>query len=140
MEAAREAGVADPGHGMGCAFADYDNDGDADLYLTNYGANVMYRNEGDGRYREVPGQAGAADTAWSTGSTFFDYDNDGDLDLYVANYVRYDLAFAGRTWKPICPSRGGPRKKASRPTPIRGTSPAPRTTCSATRAAAVSAP
>ena len=96
VEAARDAGVDDPGHGMGCAFADYDNDGDADLYLTNYGANVMYRNEGDGRYRDVTGQAAVGDTTWSMGSTFVDYDHDGDLDLYVANYVHYDLAYAGK--------------------------------------------
>ncbi|MCY3735415.1 MAG: CRTAC1 family protein [Gemmatimonadaceae bacterium] len=111
VEAAARAGVDDPGHGMGCAFADYDNDGDADLYLTNYGANVMYRNEGDGRYREVPGQAGAADTAWSTGSTFFDYDNDGDLDLYVANYVRYDLAYVEGDLEAYLPaSRSAPEE------------------------------
>ena len=103
VEAAGDAGVDDPGHGMGCAFADYDNDGDADLYLTNYGGNVMYRNEGDGRYRDVTGQAGAADTTWSTGSAFVDYDNDGDLDLYVANYVRYDLAFAGKDLEAYLP-------------------------------------
>ena len=94
VEVARDAGIDDPGHGMGCAFADYDNDGDADLYLTNYGANVMYRNEGDGRYRDVTDQAAVGDTIWSMGSTFTDYDNDGDLDLYVANYVHYDLSYA----------------------------------------------
>ena len=71
-EVARDTGVDHPGHGMGCAFADYDNDGDADLYLTNYGANVMYRNEGDGRYRDLTDQATVVDTAWSVGSTFFD--------------------------------------------------------------------
>ena len=110
VEAAREAGVDDPGHGMGCAFADYDNDGDADLYLTNYGANVMYRNEGDGRYRDVT-EASAADTTWSTGSTFIDYDNDGDLDLYVANYVHYDLADAGKDLEAyLATSRSGPEE------------------------------
>ncbi len=110
VEAAREAGVDDPGHGMGCAFADYDNDGDADLYLTNYGANVMYRNEGDGRYRDVT-EASVADTTWSTGSTFIDYDNDGDLDLYVANYVHYDLADAGKDLEAyLATSRSGPEE------------------------------
>ena len=111
VEAAREAGVADPGHGMGCAFADYDNDGDADLYLTSYGANVFYRNEGDGRYRDVTGPAAAADTAWSTGSAFFDYDNDGDLDLYVVNYVRYDLAYVERELEAyLAASRSAPEE------------------------------
>ena len=103
--------MADPGHGMGCAFADHDNDGDADLYLTNYGANVFYRNEGDGRYVDITRQAAAADTAWSMGSTFFDYDNDGDLDLYVANYVRYDLAYVERDLEAYLPaSRSAPEE------------------------------
>ena len=84
-----EVGVDDEGYGMGCAAADYDNDGDLDLYLTNFGANVLYRNEGEGRYAEI--EAGVDDPSWSAGSAFFDYDNDGDLDLYVANYVDYDL-------------------------------------------------
>ena len=78
--------------GSGVGFVDFD--GDQDLYLTYYGANVMYRNEGDGRYRDVTDQAAVGDSSWSVGSTFVDYDNDGDLDLYVTNYVHYDLADA----------------------------------------------
>ncbi len=83
------AGVDDPGWGMGVTTADYDNDGDQDIYVTNFGANAFYRNEADGTYSEIAAVAGVADTAWSTGCSFADYDRDGDLDLYVSNYVDF---------------------------------------------------
>jgi enediyne biosynthesis protein E4 len=84
------AAAADSGYGMGAYAADYDNDGDQDLYLTNYGANTFYRNDG-GSFTDVTGLTGTGDTRWGTGAAFFDYDNDGDLDLFVANYVDVDL-------------------------------------------------
>jgi hypothetical protein len=85
----RQAGIeADgAGYGMGCCAGDYDNDGDLDLYVTNYGPNVLYRNNGDGTFTDVARQAGVDDPRWGTGCAFGDYDRDGDLDLYVANYV-----------------------------------------------------
>ena len=86
------AGVGDRGHGMGCVFGDYDNDGDADLYVTNFGSNILYRNNGDGTFSDVTEEAGVGDDQWSTGAIFGDYDRDGDLDLYVCNYVEYSLA------------------------------------------------
>ncbi len=87
-----KAGVGDQGHGMGCVFGDYDNDGDADLYVTNFGRNVLYRNNGDGTFGDVTEEAGVGDDRWGTGAIFGDYDRDGDLDLYVCNYVEYNLA------------------------------------------------
>jgi hypothetical protein len=72
---------------MGCAVGDYDNDGYPDLYVANYGANVLYHNEGGERFANVAHYAGVDDAHWSTSAAFFDYDNDGDLDLYVANYL-----------------------------------------------------
>jgi len=84
------AGVDGAGWGMGCVAADYDNDGDTDLYITNYGPNQLYRNEGDGRFADVTKIAGLGDSSWSTGAAFGDYDLDGDLDLYVANYLDFD--------------------------------------------------
>lgn len=85
------AGVADTGYGMGCSAGDYDNDGDADLFVTNFGPNALYRNEG-GRFTDITVAAiSASDSSWSTGSAFVDYDLDGDLDLYVANYLDYQF-------------------------------------------------
>ena len=99
-EVGAAAGVDDAGYGMGCAAADYDNDADLDLYLTNYGANVLYRNEGSGIFTDVTASAAVGDTSWSTSCAFLDYDNDGDLDLYVANYVHYELEYAARDLEP----------------------------------------
>jgi hypothetical protein len=103
---------------MGCAVADYDNDGDADLYITNFLApNQLYRNEGGGRFTDVSTQAGVGGPAgrWNTGATFGDYDRDGRLDLFVAGYVRMDpAALPEPADKPDCRHRGqvvncGPR-------------------------------
>ena len=95
------AGVGDTGWGMGCVAADYDNDSDADLYVTNYGTNRFYRNEGDGHFSEISGFAGVGDSRWSTGAAFGDYDLDGDLDLYVVNYVNFDPHLE-RENRPFC--------------------------------------
>jgi len=90
-EVTAEAGVADPeGYGMGVSVADYDNDGDWDLYVLNYGPNVLYRNNGDGTFTDVTEEAGLGDPQWSLSAAWLDYDRDGDLDVYVANYLRYD--------------------------------------------------
>ncbi len=85
------AGVAGGGYGMGCISADYDNDGDPDLYVTNFGQNRLYRNNGDGTFTDVTAQAGVGDPRWSVSASFGDLDRDGDLDLYVANYLDYAL-------------------------------------------------
>ena len=85
------AGVADTSYGMGCSAGDYDNDGDADIFVANFGTNVLYCNEG-GRFADVTAAAiPDSDHSWSTGSAFVDYDLDGDLDLYVANYLDYQF-------------------------------------------------
>lgn len=72
--------------GSGAAAADYDNDGDTDIYVTNDGANRLYRNDGTGRFVDVAAEAGVADTRNSSGAAWGDYDADGYLDLYVPNY------------------------------------------------------
>lgn len=90
-----EAGVSnDAGYGMGIAVADYDNDGDQDIYITNYGPNVLYRNEGDGTFTDATGEAGVGDIRWGAGAAFTDYDNDGLLDLFVVNYLVAPLDMA----------------------------------------------
>ncbi|MCA9289657.1 MAG: CRTAC1 family protein [Phycisphaerales bacterium] len=85
------AGVGDDGYGMGCATGDIDNDGDVDLFVTNVGANMLYRNAGDGTFAADP-DAVPRDERWNTSASFADYDGDGDLDLFVAAYVNYSLA------------------------------------------------
>ena len=77
------------GHGVACG--DYDNDGYVDIYVTNFGANRLYRNNGDGTFTDVTNKSGTGDSHWSSSATFFDYNSDGDLDLYVVNYLNYKL-------------------------------------------------
>ena len=90
-----QAGVGNvDGYGMGLAVADYDNDGDDDLFVTNYGENVLYRNEGDGTFRDVSYQADLSvprNPTFSTSAAFLDYDRDGHPDLYVCVYVEFDF-------------------------------------------------
>ncbi|MEE9227170.1 MAG: CRTAC1 family protein, partial [Acidobacteriota bacterium] len=89
VEVTGEAGVGDPGYGMGCTAGDYDNDGDTDLYVVNFGANVLYENLGNGRFREVTGPAGVGDSRWGASAAFADFDGDGNLDLFITNYLDY---------------------------------------------------
>ncbi len=84
------AGVGDKGFGFGSSAADFDRDGDLDLYVLNYGPNVFYRNNGDGTFTDISQESGLANPMWSLSSPWLDYDNDGDLDVYVANYLHYD--------------------------------------------------
>jgi len=87
-----EAGVGDTGYGLGVAVADYDADGDPDMYVGNFGANVMYRNNGDGTFTDVARQLGTAsadDRKVGAGACFLDIEGDGDLDLFVANYLEF---------------------------------------------------
>jgi hypothetical protein len=88
------AGFARGDYGMGAAVGDYDNDGDPDVYITNYGPNRLYRNNGNGTFTDVTARAGEGldDPRWSTSATFSDYDSDGDLDLFVANYVDFTVS------------------------------------------------
>ena len=88
-EVTAATGAGDTGYGLGCAAADIDNDGDDDLYVTNFGPNVLYRNDGgwpDGRFADITATAGVADGLFSSSSAFADVDNDGSVDLFVANY------------------------------------------------------
>ena len=85
------SGTGDQGYGMGCAAGDFDNDGDQDLYATNFGPNVLLSNDGSGRFADVTQTAGVGDGRWGTSTGFLDFDNDGDLDLFVANYVHFSL-------------------------------------------------
>ena len=92
------AGVGDTGFGMGCVAGDLDGDGDRDLFVTNYGPNRAYRNDGPDEngvphFTDVTEAAGLGDPAWGMGAALLDYDGDGRLDLYVGNYVRFDPSY-----------------------------------------------
>jgi hypothetical protein len=109
VDVTEEAGVGDPGFGLAVAVGDYDNDGYPDIYLSNFGRNVMYRNHGDGTFTEVAAANGtAADEPRKVGggTSFLDIDRDGDLDVFAANYVGYSCEERiHHTWRgmPIYP-------------------------------------
>jgi hypothetical protein len=77
-------------YGVSCSAADYDNDGDLDLFVGNYGPDLLYRNNGDGTFTDVSKEAGLTDDHWTLSGVWLDHDNDGDLDLYKATYLQYD--------------------------------------------------
>ena len=87
----REAGLAVEMYGLGCAAADYDNDGFDDIYVTCLGANRLFRNSGNGKFQDVTARAGVGDTSFSTSAIWFDYDKDGKLDLFVCNYIDWSI-------------------------------------------------
>jgi hypothetical protein len=89
-DVAGQAGVLGHGMGFGCSATDFDNDGDVDLYVLNYGPNEFFRNNGDGTFTDISAQSGLADPHWSLSAPWIDYNNDGLLDVYVANYLEYD--------------------------------------------------
>lgn len=99
------SGLGDTGFGTGAYFADVDNDGDLDCYLTNYGPNQLYINDGQGHFTAVPDAGGAQNTGWSTGAAFADINGDGFLDLYVANYAIFSPEIAEKKGK-LAPFHG----------------------------------
>ena len=98
--AAGDAG--DRGYGMGVAAGDVDRDGDVDLYVTNFGPDVLLRNNGDGSFTDITSESGLGHDGWGASAAFVDWDLDGHLDLAVTNYV---------DWMPSndlsCPGPGG---------------------------------
>jgi len=88
----RAAGLAVEMYGLGVAAADFDNDGDADLFVSAVGASRLFRNDGRGRFEDVTAKAGVGDPGFSTSALWFDYDRDGRLDLFVARYVEWSIA------------------------------------------------
>jgi hypothetical protein len=120
-----KAGIADPGWGQGVCVGDIDNDGNADVFITRWGQNALYRNQGNGTFREEARLRGLAtpQTRWSTGCAFVDFNRDGHLDLVVAHYVELDIAKTPRAgdksqciWKGLpvlCGPRGLPAETIS---------------------------
>jgi hypothetical protein len=114
------------GWGQACCVGDYNNDGKDDLFVTYYGQNVLYRNNGNGTFTDVTEKAGLMQPGpkirWNTGCTFVDYDRDGHLDLFVANYVDFDLKTARKPEDGPCTYKGmlvacGPPGTAGRAQP-----------------------
>ncbi|NOY37443.1 MAG: CRTAC1 family protein [Chlorobi bacterium] len=96
-EVSRKAGVDDPHWGMAAGAIDYDNDGDADLYVLNYGPNVFYRNNGDGTFSDITEKTGLRGPEklngfikWSIGVAFWDFNSDNRLDAMVGNFLAFD--------------------------------------------------
>jgi len=88
VDVTTRSATGDAGYGMGVAAADYDNDGYIDLFVANFGPNLLLRNQGDGTFGPVA-IGPPADDLWSVSAAWSDFDADGDLDLYVANYVDF---------------------------------------------------
>ena len=114
QDVTQAAGLANAGngnYGMGVAVGDYDNDGNADLYVTSYGKNILYHNNGDGTFTDVTPKAGVGGGGWSVSAGFFDYDNDGKLDLFVTRYMDWDAdhnKICGGDWHTYCPPNAFP--------------------------------
>jgi enediyne biosynthesis protein E4 len=109
IDVTQAAGLANAGngnYGMGVAVGDYDNDGYPDLFVTSYGKNILYHNNGDGTFTDVTAKAGVAGGGWSVSAGFFDYNNDGLLDLFVTRYMEWDAdhnKICGGDWHTYCP-------------------------------------
>jgi hypothetical protein len=111
-EQAGLASAGDSNYGMGVAVGDYDNDGFPDLFVTSYGKNILYHNNGDGTFTDVTSKAGVAGSGWSVSAGFFDYDNDGNLDLLVTRYMEWDTQHSkdcGGAFHTYCPPGEFPR-------------------------------
>ena len=91
VDVTKSSGLSGANYGMGVAIADYSQNGFPDIYVTNFGRNDLWRNQGDGTFEEVAESAGVADARWSISASFLDFDRDGKLDLFVADYVDFSI-------------------------------------------------
>ncbi len=91
VDVTSQARLAVETYGMGAAAADYDNDGDVDLFVTALARNFLYRNDGKGAFEDVTTKAGVGASDFSTSAAWVDYDKDGWLDLLIVNYVQWAI-------------------------------------------------
>ncbi len=98
-EVTDKAGVGgdEDSYGMAASAADYDNDGFVDLFVCNYGRNILYHNNGNGTFTDLTEKAGLSSSGWSVAAPWLDYNRDGLLDLFVADYLQYDKGEFQRT-------------------------------------------
>jgi hypothetical protein len=90
-EVTQKAGVQGPWYSMGITVGDFNNDGFPDIYVSNYGPNTLYQNNGDGTFKNITTTSNTGGgNRCSVGAVWLDYDNDGLLDLYVGNYLNFD--------------------------------------------------
>ena len=108
------SGTGDTGYGMAAAAGDIDNDGDADLYVANFGQDTLYRNNGDGTFTDITEAAGIDNDLWGIAAIYLDFDADGDLDIFVVNYLVYELSMPVTTFKGIV-GYGHPRSYEGTP-------------------------
>jgi hypothetical protein len=116
----KEAGIDDIHWTMAASAIDYDNDGNQDLYLLNYGPNVFYRNNGDGTFTDITESLGLAGpeklngfTKWSIGAVFWDHNNNGRLDVMVGNFLAFDPEYVSTAGPGIMPHPGEYKGQAS---------------------------
>jgi hypothetical protein len=101
-----EAGLREEAWGCGAAVADVENDGDLDLYVTNFGPDELWINDGKGKFTAAGASSGANDPRWGASATFLDFDRDGLVDLFVVNYLEFDRAKISPRGKDSCLYKG----------------------------------
>jgi enediyne biosynthesis protein E4 len=89
-----KAALGFSGFGQGTAAADFDNDGFTDLFVSYFGRNRLWRNNGDGTFTDTTEISGVGDDRWATSAAFADLNGDGALDLYIVNYVDWNPSAA----------------------------------------------
>jgi hypothetical protein len=105
-----KAGIDDRHWSMAAGALDYDEDGDTDIYLLNFGPNVFYRNNGNGTFTDITESLGLRGpeklngfTKWSVGVSFWDYNLDGRVDMMVGNFLAFDPAYVSPTTPDMMP-------------------------------------
>ncbi len=119
-EVSKEAGVDDQYWGMAAGAIDYENDGDQDLYVLNYGPNIFYLNNGDGTFSDITRSTGLAGpetlngfTKWSVGVAFWDFNRDGRMDAMVGNFLAFDPDYVSPATPDMMPHPSEYRGQAS---------------------------